>query len=317
MNYLAGVDEAGLGPVLGPLVVAGVAMVGPEGQDPWRLLRKTVSRTKNERGKLRVADSKKVYPGPEGLARLERTALGFYTAWHGSLPPTLESLLASFAADLRRLRACPWYADLSLPLPLAAERGEVELQAHLLARNLATASIRIHRLAARAVDAEEFNELIATTDNKSRAHFHPYGEVIGELLRECPADTPGHLVADRCGGITHYVPSLRRAYPRARIETLREDESVSSYQITARHGPVQLSFAVEGEERSFPTALASCLAKYVRELMVHLLNRWFQARMPGLRATAGYYQDGRRFLADVGPIVAAGEFPRSRLVRVR
>ena len=38
MNFLAGVDEAGLGPILGPLVVAGVAMSGPEGKDPWQLL---------------------------------------------------------------------------------------------------------------------------------------------------------------------------------------------------------------------------------------------------------------------------------------
>jgi ribonuclease HII len=317
MNYLAGVDEAGLGPVLGPLVVAGVALLGPAGQDPWKLLRKCVSKHKNERGKLRVADSKKVYLGNDGLARLERTALAFMTAWRGCAPATLEQLLAAFEADLGRLRACPWYADLALPLPLAADRGEVELQAHLLNQQLVKAEIRVHHLAARAVDADEFNDLIARTDNKSRAHFKPYGQVIAALLRQRPADVPGHLVADRCGGIVHYVPSLRRAYPGVRIETLQETELLSTYQIATRNGPMQLSFAVEGEQRSFPTALASCIAKYVRELMVHLLNRWFQARMPGLRPTAGYYQDGHRFLEEVHPIVASGEFARSLLVRVR
>ena len=68
---------------------------------------------------------------------------------------------------------------------------------------------------------------------------------------------------------------------------------------------------------AFPTALASCAAKYFRELMLRPLNRWFAERVPGLRPTAGYYSDGRRFLADVGAIVEARGFPRARLIRSR
>src|SRR5689334_1316871 len=44
VNILAGVDEAGLGPILGPLVVGGVALAGPAGTDPWQLLRRHVAR---------------------------------------------------------------------------------------------------------------------------------------------------------------------------------------------------------------------------------------------------------------------------------
>ena len=49
---------------------------------------------------------------------------------------------------------------------------------------------------------------------------------------------------------------------------------------------------------SFPTALASMTAKYVRELHMRLFNEWWQIHNPGLRPTAGYYQDARRFLGD-------------------
>ncbi|MFN9704050.1 MAG: hypothetical protein ACK595_04420, partial [Planctomycetota bacterium] len=64
MRILAGVDEAGLGPILGPLVVGGAALAGPEGVDPWTALRPLVARERKEKGKVRVADSKKVHQGP-------------------------------------------------------------------------------------------------------------------------------------------------------------------------------------------------------------------------------------------------------------
>ena len=66
-----------------------------------------------------------------------------------------------------------------------------------------------------------------------------------------------------------------------------------------------------------PTALASCYAKYLRELMVEVMNNWFCERVPGLKRTAGYYVDGNRFLADLEPHLAQLEVPRERLVRVR
>jgi ribonuclease HII len=315
LNYLAGVDEAGLGPILGPLVVAGVAMAGPAGADPWPRLSDRGSRGRVEKGKIRVADSKKVYQGEHRLARLEHTALTFWGAWRGKLPRSLTELLSGFSIETARLEACPWYGDLDLRLPLCADSDLLELHAHGLAHTLEREGLEILHMAALPVDAQEFNELIAETDNKSRAHFHAYSRVIGELVALLPAGA--HLVADRCGGLTHYLPALRRAYPEARISRLREQRHQSSYAISTGTGSVKVSFAAGGEDRSFPTALASCLAKYLRELMLHLLNQYFCARQPGLRPTAGYYTDGRRFLRDIAPTLDTAAVPRNLLVRCR
>ena len=115
----------------------------------------------------------------------------------------------------------------------------------------------------------------------------------------------------------HYLPALRRAFPDSSIRKLRERVEQSSYSISQGHRRVKVTFTAGGEDRAFPTALASCIAKYVRELMLHLLNRWFRAKMPELRPTAGYYTDGRRFLKEVAPIVDSADFPRSLLVRCR
>jgi hypothetical protein len=290
-------------------------MGGPEGRDPWKALRRHVCRDRVEKGKIRVADSKKVYSGDHGLERLEHTVLTFWTAWRGQLPRSLAELLDAFSVDTERLRACPWYRDLDLPLPLHADPGLLELHAHGLQKAMASQELEILHLAALPVDVQEFNDLIAETDNKSRTHFRAYSRVIAELVALLPDGA--HLVADRCGGLAHYAPALRRAFPGAVVRKLSERPLESSYAVRTDDRSVKISFAAGGEDRAFPTALASCLAKYLRELMLQLLNRWFCERLPGLRPTAGYYTDGRRFLREVAPVLDAAGFPRTLLVRAR
>ncbi len=326
MKFLAGVDEAGLGPILGPLVVAGVAMTGPEGTDPWRVLTRHVGRAGHKKGKVRVADSKLVHQGPHGLLRLEETALVFWAAQRGELPPTLAAWLELLGADICHLRRCPWYEGLDLPLPLHADPAWLQLQAELVARALRKADVTLVDIAVRPVDVEEWNGLIADTDNKSRAHFRAYAEVLGRLLDRLPAaadpdaagsSPSGHLVADRCGGRMHYAEDLRRLRPDATVQTLCETPPESSYRLRSAAGEVTVTFAEGGEQRAFPTALASCFAKYLRELMVAAMNRWFCERVPGLVPTAGYYTDGHRFLGDLEPYLQQSGLPRGRLIRVR
>ena len=58
------------------------------------------------------------------------------------------------------------------------------------------------------------------------------------------------------------------------------------------------------KELHLPVALASMVCKYVRELMMGLLNAFWQERVEGLAATAGYYTDGRRFFGEIGQAMA-------------
>jgi ribonuclease HII len=62
------------------------------------------------------------------------------------------------------------------------------------------------------------------------------------------------------------------------------------------------------------TALASMFAKYLRESAMVLFNRWWAERVPGIRATAGYPQDARRFIKE---IEAAGAMPENREMLIR
>jgi len=170
-------------------------------------------------------------------------------------------------------------------------------------------------IALRAVDAGEFNELLATTVNKGGAHFAAYGDVIARLLRTLP--NGAHLVADRAGSRLRYADDMRLLLPEATVTIVGEDERVSTYAITIGDRAMKLTFTVEAEQRAFPTALASCFAKYLRELMLIVLNRWFRKKVPGLEPTAGYWVDGHRFLEDVRSLIETPGFPKKLLIRDR
>lgn len=296
-------------------------MAGPEGTAPWRLLQKHVSKLKYKKGKVRVADSKRVNQGQHGLQRLEETALVFWTALHGEPPATLLDWLVALGHDLEPLQRCPWYESLDLPLPRRADRDWISLTGELVARTLRKGDCELLDIAVLAVDVEEWNGLILDTDNKSKAHFHAYAEVLGHLLHglfsRVGKDDACRLIADRCGGRMHYKTDLERLCPDASVRIVKEASGTSTYNLQQAARDITVTFAERAEDRAFPTALASCFAKYLRELMVECINRWFQERIPGLLPTAGYYVDGHRFLSDVQPQIDALELPRHRLVRVR
>jgi hypothetical protein len=85
MALLVGIDEAGYGPLLGPLVVSAVALKVPEGllrADLWEVLAKAVSAQKRGlAGRLLIADSKKAYNRKKGIDPLRRSVLAGVHAW--------------------------------------------------------------------------------------------------------------------------------------------------------------------------------------------------------------------------------------------
>jgi hypothetical protein len=50
---------------------------------------------------------------------------------------------------------------------------------------------------------------------------------------------------------------------------------------------------------------------------MHSFNQWWCRQVTGLRPTAGYYQDGSRWLMDVEPHLVRLGVTREALVRVR
>ena len=94
-----GIDEAGYGPNLGPLVMTAVVAESSDDRPPdlWADLSATVCRARGDTDRVWVDDSKALYRGGQGRDRLEAACLAAVSTVGGS-PDTLGGLLASIGA---------------------------------------------------------------------------------------------------------------------------------------------------------------------------------------------------------------------------
>lgn len=324
----AGIDEAGYGPLLGPLCVGSAAFALGEGAplsagagdddgadaamppcDLWKALEAGVCRKPTDRRRrIAVADSKKLKgSGKRPLQHLERGVLAFLPA----VPADDGALFELLGCAPRATGATPWHAS-ALPVPVDLDAGGVAIARNLLARAYARSATALDRLAVEMLDPPAFNALYRTLGNKSALNM----SLVFDALRRIDLTRDGRrafVAIDRQGGRASYAAELEAHVGEGRtVRTIAESETRSTYAVG---DDLVVTFEVEAETRHLPVALASMAAKYAREVSMRRLNAFFTARRPGLAPTAGYVEDGRRFLAEVKPILASEGIPTGEFAR--
>lgn len=319
-TILVGIDEAGYGPILGPLVVSAVAVEVPtEHIDAclWLLLKNGVAKTPNPRGgRIPILDSKKLYKPKEGLARLERSILSVISTWRGA-PPHLRGLLGMVCPDVPpRLAEYPWYREANSELPRQADPGGLRIAAGLLRRTLDERAIRVAGCFAEVLPEGHYNRLVNSTQNKAVVSFGLVLRLIQRVADAFP-NSEIRFFVDKQGARDHYGRLLMRGFEDRRLRILEESDTRSAYELDNGHGPWRVQFAEGGESLHLPTALAAMLSKYLRELFMECFNDYWSRHAPAVKPTAGYYTDGLRFLKDIGAHVQALGVDRRMLVRER
>ena len=314
-RVVAGIDEAGLGPLLGPLAL-GFSAFRAQTHDLWPALSASAT-------KLVVADSKEVFTrDARGEERLERTALAFLSLG-GTLaaPRTGAELFANLPPDLAAeapWESQHWFAHLPAELPWAADKSAFVEARLALARALSAADVELLEAGFRALPVSELNASFEATQSKARTQWEKTLPILARLWQRHAAEGLD-LVVDRQGGRMRYRASLELAFPRARVLVVRESDALSEYTVEEPGGPrwMRVRFAVQAESLSFPVALASCIAKYTRETCMRAFNAGFAALEPALTPTAGYVTDARRWLKDAEAALARAGIERTALVRAR
>ena len=343
MTLIAGIDEAGYGPILGPMVVSATAfhVAGLRIADCelridkeftsksairnsqsemgclWRVLAPVVTRRPNRHNdSIVVGDSKRLYSRTIGLKHLEAATLAFLCAMEKPVE-TREAILAALSLeDLPEPGACPWHGEAPLELPVEVDRLTLRHKAARLKAHLRARGVRLCGVKSVVTSPHNFNARIRRHGNKARALF----ESVGALLKWVAGNAQGQpfvAFVDKQGGRNYYADLLAAIFPGAEIRIALESQRISRYGLTGDGLDGTICFAMDSEDEQLPIALASMCSKYLRELDLMLFNRYWQSRVPGLRPTAGYAEDGRRFLSQVWPAMQAEGIDPDVIVRVR
>lgn len=321
MVILAGIDEAGYGPLLGPLVVSAAALEMPAEllrADLWECLSKAVAKEKKHlKGRLLITDSKKAYSPSSGVAHLRRTVLSCLAAMDkaGRHPETGLDLLERLCPDAaRRLEVYPWHKNLS-ELSLGDNVAAVDVASAVLSNTLREQGIGLKSLSARCLDVGFYNNRVEAVKNKSRVLFGELCGLISDLVQgDCPG--PFQFLVDRQGGRVNYHQELMRMFLDAELTIIRQDEKMSSYDMAWGGKHIRIHFAAGADRRFFPVCLASMVSKYIREIVMESQNAFFYDLCPALRPTAGYWEDGQRFVRELAEKLPAFQYDRNKFIRL-
>jgi hypothetical protein len=312
-----GLDEAGYGPLLGPLVIGGAALRVPAREKDSALRARLRGIACRARGRLTQAplpvsmdDSKEVH-GRWGVPGLARGVCAATVASGRPAPTDLADLLERFGDRPPDAFAVdPWFAgprEARIP-PWPAPDGFRE--------RLASRGVEMLGVSVSPVTAAELNDACDAVDNKGRVLFLKTIALLSRMLDAHPGEEV-EVVLDREGGRLDYEDDLASAFPFHPIRHEPSPRGESWYVLEQAGRPVRLRFATGADRIDLATGLASMAAKLTRELFMERLNAWFATRRPGLRPTAGYRGDGWRFLDDTQPVIESERIDRRRLVRIR
>jgi len=315
---LAGIDEAGYGPLLGPLVVSATLFEIPDDradESLWETLRDSVTNVVRKRDpRLAIADSKKLYTRGQGLNHLERAALCSLMVG-GFRPRSFRELLDHLSPGTTdAARGYPWYARLDTPLPVCCRSTDLATQCNAVRRSLSASGGRFLGAMSEPLLEGHYNRLVDKTRNKSVVLLGLTLRLIQRVAQAYPG-RPVRFYIDRQGGRTAYARWLMMGFEDYDLKILEESADRSAYRMTRRPAEWRVEFAKSGERHHLPVALASIFCKYIRELFMHAFNCYWQQHLPDLKPTAGYYTDGQRFLGDVQAHLERLGIDRSMLVR--
>jgi ribonuclease HII len=315
MTVIAGIDEAGYGPMLGPLVVARsvfevphAALSDGHAPDLWLMLRSCVTKAGDgQRQRIAIDDSKKLKRANDTQRPLKYLLRGVMACLCAGLereqwPTTDVELFQRLGIDFARIaEGLPWYGGEAARLP-ALDELALGIDVNQLRIAMEQAGVCVREVAAIMVAEDRFNELVATHGSKASTTLYGFGKHL-QTMWTTRCDAPSmrdddalsqarvtRLVCDRLSGRADYTPLLERSLSSVvqsggeiSVAVTHQTDEISRYRVDERcsgqtRRSAVVSFVVESERQHLPVALASMTAKLTRELMMARFNRYFARR---------------------------------------
>lgn len=292
-----GIDEAGYGPNLGPMVMTAVIAEGNTAPiDLWLDLALTIDRAGGDPTRLWVDDSKAILHGTKGRDRLDWTALATIAATGHTLPASLPDLISAISVGSPdEAELSPWLNGRETAWPW---RIPPETIASLIAgRPLEPPDGRWRLITVESVvvGPARFNAALQDAGSKAEVHFDAFARLLRSAWDRAGDGIPTFVTGDKHGGRHYYLGPLSRVFPRTWIDRGVEGPAASRYAIHNDRRRLELTLLPRADMGNGLVALASIVSKAVRETWMDGFNAYWCDRVTGLRPTAGYPVDARRF----------------------
>ena len=279
-----GIDENGLGPRLGPLVVtAVVARTAGAGEQKAE---------KKPRGAMRarLGDSKKLVGHGD-------TALG--EAWARALAARMGAPAPARPEDLVQVLSLDSADDLRSPCPSRprshadqcwSDQGETFSAEEKLVKTIAgdlakleAQGIDIVRVACVVTCVKRMNDGIARGLTRFHVDLHSMERLI--LDARARADEEVVVTCGKVGGFNRYSPAFG---PLAgRLHAIAEEgRKRSEYSFP---GLGRIAFVRDADEHNMLVSMASLVGKWVRDLLMARIVRYHRAEDPDLPDASGYH----------------------------
>jgi len=275
---LIGTDEAGYGPNFGPLVIsATVWSMSPDVRLP------KLNAVLRKEG-IDITDSKKLYHGGGSLSSLE---LGVWVAFL-SADKTRVSVRMNSDDPCRQ-------DDFFKGVVTDTDPGLTHKLADVFLTTLESFGVRLLRNRCLIFGVTDFNQRLDVCGSKGTLLSEATLEIVRDIFIEEPEyRLNGIVLCDKHGGRNRYLDLLTRFFPDDFFRVIQESRSLSVY----RSEELEFHFQSKGESQ-LPVALASMFSKYLREVSMLNFNAFWHSHLPGLRPTAGYPADAKRFKAEI------------------
>jgi ribonuclease HII len=281
--WVTGVDENGMGPLLGPLVATAVTV---------ELRRYDRARLRRRGLELGIGDSKQTSAFGK-MAHAESLALALAERFLGRPATDADALLEAFSLEgLLTLRGrCPdassraqcWSEALALP----AFGGELA-EGRALLKRLEGRTLKVRRVRSGLLCAGALNEAVADGSTKVREDLTLFERLILDARAAAPDDL--EAICGQVSGIRRY-PSYFRHFEEA--AELRES---GGYAVP---GVGTVRFEVKADDKHLPVGLASMVGKLVRELAMRRMSAFYRRHDPELERVSGYHDPRtKRFVDD-------------------
>jgi len=281
--FVVGIDENGLAPRLGPLIVTGTCFEISEEAYSSRKMQNLMNK------RFKVTDSKSVM-GYNRMSKAEGAVLAHIGVFLEKSPENFNRLIKELSFEsLKNLRSlCPkdcssqmcWEPDFSLPYWSEAE--DINSESRKLKKLLDSRSFNIREVKSVIICTRRFNEMLSGSfRTKLDLVLYSFERLIIYFYEKYGPDVL--YLCDRVGYIKKYLDSFR-ILKRFPLERKKESEkSVYDFKFLGK-----VEFSTGADKTHSPVALSSMIGKYIREVFIERSNQFFSSRLEDFEPVSGY-----------------------------